>query len=80
MPFGQNNLLAAMPLHFFIYRIKTMFKIAVNGACGKMGARIAALVLEDPELKLVAALERAGHPSLEKTLVPSPPAVKQISK
>ncbi len=60
------NLVAAMPLHFSIYRVKTMFKIAVNGACGKMGARIAALVFEDPELKLVAALERAGHPSLGK--------------
>ena len=43
-----------------------MLKIAVNGACGRMGARIAALVFEDPQLKLVAALERHGHPSLDK--------------
>ena len=37
---------------------------------------------EDPELKLVAALERAGHQDhSEKTLVPSAPAVKtKISK
>lgn len=31
-----------------------------------MGARIAALVLEDPQLRLAAALERLGHPSLGK--------------
>ena len=43
-----------------------MLKSAVNGACGRMGARIAALVFEDPQLKLVAALERHGHPSLDK--------------
>lgn len=43
-----------------------MIKIAVNGACGRMGARIAALVFEDPELELVAALERNGHLSLGK--------------
>lgn len=43
-----------------------MLKIAINGACGRMGARIAALAFEDPELKLVAALERDGHPFLGK--------------
>lgn len=43
-----------------------MIKIAVNGACGRMGARIVALVCEDPGLKLVAALEREGHPLLGK--------------
>lgn len=43
-----------------------MIKIAVNGACGRMGTRIVALVCEDPELQLVAALEREGHPSLGK--------------
>lgn len=45
-----------------------MVKIAINGACGRMGARIAALILEDPGLKLVAALERAGHQSLDKDI------------
>lgn len=45
-----------------------MIRIAVNGACGRMGARIAALILEDPELKLVAALERDGHQSLDKDI------------
>ena len=43
-----------------------MLKIAINGACGRMGARIAALVFEDSQLKLAAALERQGHPSLGK--------------
>ncbi|MEK6622552.1 MAG: 4-hydroxy-tetrahydrodipicolinate reductase [Planctomycetota bacterium] len=43
-----------------------MIKIAVNGACGRMGARIVALVCEYPGLTLVAALEREGHPSLGK--------------
>lgn len=45
-----------------------MLKIAVNGACGRMGARIAALVFEDTELKLAAALERQGHPSIGKDI------------
>ncbi len=45
-----------------------MIKVAVNGACGRMGARIAALVLEDPELELAAALERAGHQSIGKDI------------
>ncbi|MFN3533414.1 MAG: hypothetical protein ACK41Q_13040 [Candidatus Brocadia sp.] len=43
-----------------------MLKIAINGACGRMGSRIAALAFEDPDLKLVAALERPGHQSLGK--------------
>ncbi|MDE2216674.1 MAG: 4-hydroxy-tetrahydrodipicolinate reductase, partial [Planctomycetota bacterium] len=43
-----------------------MLKIAINGACGRMGARIAALAFEDPELKLVAALERDEHLFLGK--------------
>ena len=43
-----------------------MLKVAINGVCGRMGARIAALVFDDPELKLVAALERPGHPLLGK--------------
>jgi 4-hydroxy-tetrahydrodipicolinate reductase len=43
-----------------------MIKVAVNGACGRMGSRIASLVFEDPELELVAALEKQGHRSLGK--------------
>ena len=43
-----------------------MFEIAVNGVCGRMGARIATLAWEDPGVKLVAALERPGHQLLGK--------------
>lgn len=43
-----------------------MIEVAVNGVSGRMGARISALVVEDPELKLVAAMERPGHQSIGK--------------
>lgn len=36
--------------------------IAINGACGRMGQRLVALAHEDPDLKLVAAVDWAGHP------------------
>ncbi len=35
--------------------------IAVHGAAGRMGRRLVALVLEDDDLSLVAAIERPGH-------------------
>jgi 4-hydroxy-tetrahydrodipicolinate reductase len=35
--------------------------IAINGACGRMGQRLVALSREDPELKLVAAVDWPGH-------------------
>lgn len=37
-------------------------KIAVHGACGRMGQRVVAGVHRDPELELVAALESSQHP------------------
>jgi 4-hydroxy-tetrahydrodipicolinate reductase len=37
-------------------------KIAVNGACGRMGKRIIQLAAEDNSLQVVAALESAAHP------------------
>jgi 4-hydroxy-tetrahydrodipicolinate reductase len=37
--------------------------IAINGACGRMGQRLIALADEDPELKLAAAIDWAGHAS-----------------
>jgi len=37
-------------------------KIAVNGACGRMGKRIIQLGVEDKSLHVVAALESASHP------------------
>lgn len=45
-----------------------MIKVAVNGACGRMGSRVVAHVCRDKELQLVAALEREGHPLLGKDI------------
>lgn len=45
-----------------------MISIAINGVCGRMGSSIAALVAEDKNLKLVAALEREEHPYIGKDL------------
>ncbi|HUG20479.1 MAG TPA: 4-hydroxy-tetrahydrodipicolinate reductase [Planctomycetaceae bacterium] len=39
-----------------------ILKIGVNGACGRMGQRIVALVHEDPELKVALALDSPKHP------------------
>jgi 4-hydroxy-tetrahydrodipicolinate reductase len=36
--------------------------IGINGACGRMGQRIAQLAHEDPELTIAAALEAPTHP------------------
>ena len=37
--------------------------VAVNGACGRMGQRIIQLAHADPDLKIAAALDDAGHPA-----------------
>jgi 4-hydroxy-tetrahydrodipicolinate reductase len=42
----------------------TKTRVAINGAAGRMGRRLIALGSADPELQIVAALERAGHPEL----------------
>jgi 4-hydroxy-tetrahydrodipicolinate reductase len=39
-------------------------RIAINGAAGRMGLRFIALTSADPDLKLVAAIEHAGHTKL----------------
>lgn len=39
-------------------------KVAVNGAAGRMGQRMVALVLGDDQLELTGALEYDGHPLL----------------
>ena len=36
------------------------------GAAGRMGQRLVALAREDPQLKVVAAVDRADHPQLHK--------------
>ena len=43
-----------------------MTKIAITGAAGRMGRRIAALAIESEKFDIVAALETAGHPELGK--------------
>ncbi len=39
-------------------------RIAVHGAAGRMGIRIMQLIRDDPRAQLVAAIDRAGHPSI----------------
>ncbi|MCA9083939.1 MAG: 4-hydroxy-tetrahydrodipicolinate reductase [Planctomycetaceae bacterium] len=39
-------------------------KVAVNGAAGRMGQRVVALTLADPDLKLVTALENSQSPRI----------------
>ncbi len=41
-----------------------MLRIAVHGAAGRMGRRVVALATEDPAVRLLAAVERDGHPAL----------------
>jgi len=41
-----------------------MLKLAVSGACGRMGRRITALAHESGDIQLVAALEAPHHPQL----------------
>lgn len=38
-----------------------MLRLAVHGAAGRMGRRVVALAAEDPDFRLVAAIERPGH-------------------
>jgi len=44
----------------------TKIRIGISGAAGRMGLRLIALTIADPELELAAALEVAGHPQLGK--------------
>ncbi len=41
-----------------------MIRVAINGACGRMGSRLVALVNEAADLELAAALEREGRPEI----------------
>jgi 4-hydroxy-tetrahydrodipicolinate reductase len=41
-----------------------MADVVIAGAAGRMGCRLVALVQEEKDLRLVAALEAAGHPAL----------------
>jgi 4-hydroxy-tetrahydrodipicolinate reductase len=39
-------------------------QVAIHGAGGRMGQRLVALIAQDPNLRLAAALEAADHPAL----------------
>lgn len=43
-----------------------MIKVGISGAMGRMGRTIANLCLEDPDIKIVAAIEHSAHPDLNK--------------
>jgi 4-hydroxy-tetrahydrodipicolinate reductase len=43
-----------------------MAEVVVAGAAGRMGSRLVALLKDDPELRLVAALEAPRHPAVGK--------------
>ncbi len=45
-----------------------MIKIAVFGAAGQMGRRIASCAGDDPDLEITGALERDDHPALGKDI------------
>jgi 4-hydroxy-tetrahydrodipicolinate reductase len=45
-----------------------MIKIAINGANGRMGRRVAALAIESGQFDIVAALEAAGNDSLGRDI------------
>src|SRR5262245_44840709 len=42
--------------------------IGINGCCGRMGLRIAQLAIEDPALKIAAALDYPKHPQQGKDI------------
>jgi 4-hydroxy-tetrahydrodipicolinate reductase len=48
----------------------TRQRVLIAGALGRMGERVCALLAEDPDLALGAALERPGHPGLGRELAP----------
>ncbi len=45
-----------------------MINVSVAGVAGRMGGRIAALCLENPEIKLTGAFEREGHEAVGKDI------------
>ena len=41
-----------------------MIRVGINGACGRMGARLVVLVPQENDMRIVAALENATHPAI----------------
>ncbi|MCX7935619.1 MAG: 4-hydroxy-tetrahydrodipicolinate reductase [Planctomycetota bacterium] len=56
------------------------YKIAINGAAGKMGRRLLALASADQDLEVVQALERPGHPWLGRGVSEFEPECKSAAK
>lgn len=52
--------------------------VCINGAAGRMGQRLIALSLEDPELKLAYAMEYSGHPWIGKDVGPLSGLSKEV--
>ncbi len=44
-------------------------RVGINGVCGRMGRRISAMAVADPEIEITAAIEAGHHPALGKTLI-----------
>ena len=42
----------------------TALRVAIHGAAGRMGRRLVALAVTDPELELVSAIDMATHPEI----------------
>lgn len=58
------NALPHFPAHAILSPIMTT--LAITGAAGRMGMRLIALAHQSNDLKVVAAIERAGHPAISK--------------
>jgi len=43
-----------------------MIKLAISGCCGRMGAKIATLATQDPDLSVTALFERSDNPNIGK--------------
>ena len=43
---------------------QSILSLGIHGATGRMGTRLVQLIAGDPELELVAAIDRTGHPQL----------------
>jgi 4-hydroxy-tetrahydrodipicolinate reductase len=59
-----------------------MIKLAITGACGRMGQRIALLALQDKNFNIVCPLERSDYPDLGKkygSLIGAPPVEALLS-
>jgi len=54
-------------------------RLGVNGAGGRMGRRVMALSVADPELELTCALEMAGHPLVGRGIQDIEPAAKSMT-